>query len=368
MATIIERKRKNRPSSWQVIIRVKDMPATARTFHAREDAERFSTETEQAFKLQRAKEKPPVALPTLEEFKQENLKDLLRLFLKSSRAIDRHKRILPTVIRNLNSTDKVQNVRQGWLDRYVEKMRGQKTRVGRQFTYDTIVSQINILLLAIRWRACQCDIDYPAIVFSKENLPAKWRNERTRRLSPVEERLLFARLKRLHTHRRSHWRLLVRLAIETAARLQELLLAEWHEFDLDPNKRTWQIPAQHTKTGKARSVPLTLRAVRCVKFLKLLRSRNSELVFHPFTATSLNGETKTRSDSVSAFFHRISQQAGLKDFRFHDLRHEGISRFIVNNPRMPLLAAMQAFGHESMAMTLRYAQLRPNEHVRLMDM
>ncbi|WP_244827112.1 site-specific integrase [Caballeronia sp. TF1N1] len=367
MATIIERKRKDRPSSWQVIVRVKGIPATTRTFDSKAEAEWFSLETEKEFRIRAEKENSPEATQTLEDFKQENLKDLLRRFLKSTRAIDRHKRVLPTVIRNLNSTDKIENVRQGWMDRYVDKMRAQKTRVGRQFTYDTIVTQINILLLAIRWWAVKCDVDYPNIVFSTKNLPVKWQSKRERRLSPEEERLLFARLRRLNTPRRSHWRLLVRLAIETAARLQELLLAEWREFDLRPTHRTWKVPAGHTKTDTPRSIPLTKRAVKILKFLQRIRSRESSLVFHPFTNKSREGKMETRCGSASGFFHRISQEAGLVDFRFHDLRHEGVARFIVNNPRMPMLASMQAFGHASMAMTHRYAQLRANEHVLLMD-
>lgn len=100
-----------------------------------------------------------------------------------------------------------------------------------------------------------------------------------------------------------------------------------------------------SKTGYGRTIPLNDGA------LNVLSERAQEgkegLVF-PIT--------------VNAFqmaWERTRDRAGLSDFRFHDLRHEAISRFCELGLSIPEIAVIS--GHRDPRMLFRYAHLRPQD-------
>lgn len=61
-------------------------------------------------------------------------------------------------------------------------------------------------------------------------------------------------------------------------------------------------------------------------------------------------------DAVQAAWTRACQVVGISDLRFHDLRHEGISRLFEMGWTIPQVAAVS--GHRSWASLKRYAHLR----------
>ncbi len=65
------------------------------------------------------------------------------------------------------------------------------------------------------------------------------------------------------------------LTILTATRTSEVLNARWSEFNLD--KRTWTIPSERMKTGKAHRIPLSAPAVDLLNNIK--DGSKSKLVF-----------------------------------------------------------------------------------------
>ncbi|MBD8700927.1 site-specific integrase [Sphingomonas sp. CFBP 13714] len=99
----------------------------------------------------------------------------------------------------------------------------------------------------------------------------------------------------------------VLLAIETAMRRGELLNLTWDAVDFQ--SRTAHIP--HTKTGYARTIPLTDQALEILEGLP----RNDHRVL-PLSAMALR-----------LAWNRVRERAGMPDLHFHDLRHEAISRF-----------------------------------------
>jgi integrase len=160
------------------------------------------------------------------------------------------------------------------------------------------------------------------------------RNARDRRL----ERDEFVRLRMaVSSNRNKLVAPAIYLAIETALRRGELLDLRWQYIDLQ--NRTAHVP--HTKTGNARTVPLTDRAVAILQALP----RSEERVF-PMSAMALR-----------LSWNRVRERAGMPDLRFHDLRHEAISRFA----EMGLTAAELAVisGHRDPRMLMRYTHLRP---------
>ena len=58
---------------------------------------------------------------------------------------------------------------------------------------------------------------------------------------------------------------------------------------------------------------------------------------------------------------RLRRRAGLSDLRFHDLRHEAISRFFELGLNIPEVAVIS--GHKDPRMLFRYTHLRAEELV-----
>ena len=62
------------------------------------------------------------------------------------------------------------------------------------------------------------------------------------------------------------------------------------------------------------------------------------------------------TDAISAAFTRACKILGIEDLRFHDLRHEGISRLFEIGRTIPQVAAVS--GHRSWTSLKRYTHLR----------
>jgi integrase len=133
---------------------------------------------------------------------------------------------------------------------------------------------------------------------------------------------------------------IILFALETALRRSEILAARWSHLQLD--NRLLALP--RAKNGHSRVIPLTLRAG------EILQPLHSEI-----------RADKTENDrifpiSANAFkltWKRVLLRAEIKDLRFHDLRHEAISRFFERGLTAPEVAHIS--GHRDMRMLYRYA-------------
>lgn len=72
-------------------------------------------------------------------------------------------------------------------------------------------------------------------------------------------------LDRLHSKRDSLSSIALQITILTACRTSEVLLAQWHEFDLD--NQIWTIPAKRMKAGVPHRVPLSDAVIALLKCL-----------------------------------------------------------------------------------------------------
>ena len=133
---------------------------------------------------------------------------------------------------------------------------------------------------------------------------------------------------------------LVSLALETAMRRGELLSLKWENI----NKTDQTALLEDTKNGDRRTVPLSTKALR---ILQSISSAGTGAVF-PISA-----------GNVFARFKYAVKKVGLKDVRFHDLRHTAITQMSTKLPNVIELSSVT--GHRNLAMLKRYYGNRPLE-------
>lgn len=132
---------------------------------------------------------------------------------------------------------------------------------------------------------------------------------------------------------------LVQFAVATAMRRGEMLALTWANTNL--YDRLLFLP--NTKNGTSRSIPLTHEAVAILAKL------------NTFTINVF-----PQSDYAARHsWDRLVKRAGIADLRFHDLRHEAISRLFEMGLSMPEVALIS--GHKDPRMLFRYTHLRAND-------
>ena len=99
----------------------------------------------------------------------------------------------------------------------------------------------------------------------------------------------------------------VRYALATGCRASEITGLEWERVDLARNN-AW---LNQTKNGTPRGVPLNVDAVQVLR---------EQIGKHPRFCFTYMGEP-IRWQLSNKVWRRALEQAGIKDFRFHDLRH-----------------------------------------------
>jgi integrase len=137
----------------------------------------------------------------------------------------------------------------------------------------------------------------------------------------------------------------VRLLLFTGARLQEVLKAEWSQFDLDAG--VWVKPSHHTKTKIRHRLHLASAVVT------LLREMREADPAGKFLFPGRDG-TKPRSD-LKRPWDAIMADAGLHGFRIHDLRRTTASFMLSTGS--DLSAVGKTLGHTQASTTARYAHL-----------
>jgi integrase len=125
---------------------------------------------------------------------------------------------------------------------------------------------------------------------------------------------------------------IVLFAIETGMRRSEILRLTWN--DVVPEKRLAVL--LQAKNGHPRTIPLSTRALSVLQTVQ----KTEERIF-PMSANAFR-----------LAWERLRARAGLCDLRFHDLRHEAISRFFEMGLNVPEVALIS--GHRDPRMLFRY--------------
>lgn len=216
------------------------------------------------------------------------------------------------------------------VDKYVEGLEKVITHRGKPMTGSSINHNISVLCTLLRYAKQRDLIDKMPYFSRKQPSP-----HRVRWLSPVEEEKVFAAIDSadylIARKHRQEMKALARILIDTGMRRGEVLGLT--KENLDGNwVRLWK-----TKTGKARSVPLTPKA-------------RTLLETHvPF---------EIKSHQVHRFWAKVREDVGLsKDAQFvlHTLRHTTATRMLKKTKNIAMVQRM--LGHSNITTTLRYAHI-----------
>lgn len=142
---------------------------------------------------------------------------------------------------------------------------------------------------------------------------------------------------------------LVLLAMNTGLRRGELLQLTWEAVDLKAKRL--RVAATTAKNATVRFVPLNSEAHSVLVSLRKYATAKTGLLF-----SGSEGEAMTH---FNRSWNRITAEANLDDFHFHDLRHHFASHLVMAG--VDLYAVKQLLGHSSLDMTQRYAHLS-HEH------
>lgn len=136
---------------------------------------------------------------------------------------------------------------------------------------------------------------------------------------------------------------IVVLALSTGMRQGEILNLRWPDVNLDDGR----ITLRDTKNGETRTVPLAGRALDSLREHSKVRRLDTDLLF-----------PGRRCDSpvfIRAPWSAAVEASGIKNFRFHDLRHSAASYLAMNGASVNLIAKI--LGHKSIQVTNRYTHL-----------
>jgi len=313
MATI-----RKRGTTWQVQIRRQGHATLSRTFRHKADAELWSRQRE----AQIDRGEIPVDSRVL---RAHTLADLLERYavtiVPRKRSADRERYMLRVVLRHPLSRLSLDRLTPAEIAKY----RDDRLTV---VSGDTTRRELAIVRHCLEVARTEWGFVLPSNPVQQIKLP-RLSNPRERRVAATE----LPRLLAASEGTRSRWLpALIQLAVETGMRRSELLGMRWD----DVNIQVRTVLLRNTKNGHPRTVPLSPRALEIIRDIP----RVDDTVF------------VVSANAVRLAWERLRRRAGVVGLRFHDLRHEAVSRFFEKGLNMPEVAAIS--GHRDPRMLMRY--------------
>lgn len=139
---------------------------------------------------------------------------------------------------------------------------------------------------------------------------------------------------------------IVLIALHTGMRKGEIFNLRWGNIDL-ANRL---IILDKTKNDEIRQIPMsnTVYSILFTKYREKVRDEN-EYVF-----ANRNGSSYT---DIRKSYNKVLTSVGIKNFRFHDLRHTFASQLVMSG--VDILSVKKLMGHKKIQTTLVYSHLAP---------
>ena len=353
MATIV----KTPSGTWKAVIRKVGWPTNAKTFRTKRDADDWSRRIEDEMVrgayLQRAGadrltiaealkrylvEVTPTKRPTSQVSDQQRAAIVTRHLGKYSLAA-----VTPEIAAKFRDT------RLAGEDR--KDAKGKPTPRSN----DTVRHDLALLghLFTIAIKEWGLGLAFNPVMNIRRPAPNPGRN---RRLTREEETKL---LKAVAAHSNPMLRWIVCIALETGMRSSEIVTLSRMQVDL--KRRIVRL--LETKNTLPRTVPLSTTAAELFReaLNHPVRPIDTDLIF--FGEPGRDG--KRRPYQFNPVWLKIKREQGLADVRFHDLRHEAVSRLVEAGFSDQEVSAIS--GHKSMQMLKRYTHLRAEDLVVRID-
>lgn len=314
-------KRKN--GAWRAQIRRKGFPELSATFDTKQDAEIWASQQEAAMLTGR--------FVDLREATKVTLSDGLKKYREERTptkkgAKQEEDRIDAWLLHPL-ANKALSEVTSKDLSEYRDK----RLKDGKSAS--TIRSELSII--SMLYKTYDTDWGMPGLPnpVKSVRLP-KVSNARDRRLTDEEmEKLLDAA-----NEKTPELALIILLSIETAMRRTELVTMTRDQI------RGCVASLDETKNGTGRKVPLSKRAL---ELLSQIPERPDGRCF------------SLRPNTVTNYMARIRAKTGIKDIRFHDMRHEATSRIFEKG--LDIMEVSAITGHKTLSQLKRYTHLRPED-------
>lgn len=203
---------------------------------------------------------------------------------------------------------------------------------------DTINHYFNTLSKLFQMVNDEWDLPLPNPIRGVKRMPQS--KGRTKRINGAIEQILLDSCDELSL---PLLRSIIQFAIQTGMRRGELMRLTWADIDI-PNRKAY---LHDTKNGDPRQVPLTKDAV---EILSALTRDLSGIVF-PMSL----GTLRIQFERVCLKSKDQYQELGanpFEDLRFHDLRHEALSR--LSDAGLNVIELSHISGHRTLAMLKRY--------------
>ncbi|WP_353981654.1 site-specific integrase [Salinicola endophyticus] len=329
-----------RGTRWRAIVRKTGHPSQSKTFSTKARAQAWAKETEGEIENRQAGALPAL---TIGDALQRHLAHLERT---SSRG-RKNQTAVNNLCRGLDAEALIGRLEYTDLAEYCA------TRINVDGVRPATVKS-DIMFLSGAVTTCVVEEVLPATLQVKMS---NWRkglqrseligdpDSRDRRPSADELDELLSHTRHNKALRRIGYHALIRFAIDSCMRLDEICSLRW--ADLDEAAGTVIVRLRKHPTKRTDEVvPLMGESLAIIG----AQPRDGERIF-PFN-----------SDSVSNGFRRICRFLGIEDLHFHDLRHEGISRLFERGYQIQEVAMVS--GHRDWKSLKRYVNLRPGELVR----
>lgn len=159
---------------------------------------------------------------------------------------------------------------------------------------------------------------------------------------PRDRRLEHGEYELLMNHLPDQMKPVTKFALATAMRRGEIAKLTWQDI----NKKSRYALLRETKNSTARKAPLSDEALAIIDAMP--RKLHDNLIFGYQSA-----------GSISKAFERACESAGIVGLRFHDLRHEAVSRAFECG--LNVMEAAAVSGHKDLRMLQRYTHLQPSD-------
>jgi len=136
-------------------------------------------------------------------------------------------------------------------------------------------------------------------------------------------------------------------ALNTGMRQGEILSLQWQDVDFIRGT----LVVMTSKNRERRTIPLNHTVFALLATKQAATGKKEGLVFTTSQETRLTPRLLVRA------FCRARNRAGIKDFRFHDLRHTFATRLVQKG--VDLYKVQRLLGHKTSVMTQRYAHHSP---------